>query len=82
MKRLKTGIITKGTSTENKQSVDVSGWKIEIHLDQRKDGGAFIYPYKLMPDGSFEPWYDYWVESEELIPKFLSETNWEIEWQE
>jgi hypothetical protein len=61
-------------------NLDITGWKIETYLDCRDNGGAYIYVHKLLDNGLFEYWYDYWVEKEEDIPKFFAETNWEIDW--
>ena len=75
------GIVISGIETVNKLNLDISGWKIETYKDTRENGGAYIYLYQVLDSGEFKYWYDYWVEKEEDIEKFFSETDWKIEWQ-
>lgn len=71
------GTIKKGSLFINKTNFDVSNWRVKIYKDR-----DYIILLEENKDGEYVYWYDFMVEEEKLIPKFFSETNWEIEWQE
>ena len=62
----------------NKVDFDVSEWRLKIYFNQYKE---VIILLEELKDGKFEYWYDFMVLEESDIPKFFSETDWEIDWE-
>jgi len=73
----KTGIIKKGSLHVNKSNVDVANWRVKVFKDR-----DYLILLEKPKNQDFEYWYDFMVESEDLILKFFEETDWEIEWKD
>lgn len=56
-----------------------SGCYVKIVDDRQGSGGFFIL---VAQSPSMDDGHDNWVEGEEMLAKFLKESDWNIEWRD